>query len=306
MGYEIKMSEIIAMRRTIEEIGASYANEIENARVAMARVTESDGLKGKTADAIRYYISEVYGETERAIKQAVIELRDKIMVYESGYIDIDGSDSAHITQETLETTVPARLNANKDQFADYASCLNGILSCVSDIYSASLPETGNISGYYETARVMTTDLNEKVGSYENQHAEDCTNVNSILDSVQAIINAQDKGTIEACTYTVGKISEMQEAQALQKSLETSEQFSSSSNVTSAHKTTSSKSKEKNANKKEQSFVSLVGKKAIGAATIICTGGVASPILVIKMGKGFRKMNGSILSGLSMSAMFAGE
>ena len=148
MGYEIKMSEIIAMRRTIEEIGASYANEIENARVAMARVTESDGLKGKTADAIRYYISEVYGETERAIKQAVIELRDKIMVYESGYIDIDGSDSAHITQETLETTVPARLNANKDQFADYASCLNGILSCVSDIYSASLPETGNISGYY--------------------------------------------------------------------------------------------------------------------------------------------------------------
>ena len=154
MGYEIKMSEIIAMRRTIEEIGASYANEIENARVAMARVTESDGLKGKTADAIRYYISEVYGETERAIKQAVIELRDKIMVYESGYIDIDGSDSAHITQETLETTVPARLNANKDQFADYASCLNGILSCVSDIYSASLPETGNISGYYEKIKAL--------------------------------------------------------------------------------------------------------------------------------------------------------
>lgn len=306
MGYEIKMSEIAAMRRAIEEIGSSYANEIENARVAMVRVTESDGLKGKTADAIRYYISEVYGETERAIKQAVIELRDKIMVYESGYLDIDGSDAAHLTQETLETTVPIRLNMNKEQFADYASCLNGILSCVSDIYSASLPETCNVSGHYETVRVMTTNLNEKVGSYENQHGDDCINVNSILDNVQAIINAQDKGTIEACTYSVGKISELQEAQSFQKSLETSEQFSSSSNVMSAHKTISSKSKEKNANKKEQSFVSIVGKKAIGSAAIICTGGVTSPILVIKMEKGFRKMNGAILSGLGMSAMFAGD
>ena len=75
------------------------------------------------------YVNEVHGTLVGVIGQAVSELADRAMVYESGFTEIDGSDDAHITQESLEE-VQKRVEGNMEAFAGEVGSLSDIFYSV--------------------------------------------------------------------------------------------------------------------------------------------------------------------------------
>ena len=237
------------------------------------------------------YVNEVHGTLVGEIGQAVSELADRAMVYESGFTEIDGSDDAHITQESLEE-VQKRVEGNMEAFAGEVGSLSDILYSVSDLFASALPSTESVSNNYDAIRETTTNLNQSTGSYEASHLGDCANINGMLESVLSIISAQSAGTISVNNYSAGKIANLDAFRTLQESYGASVQYYSDNmqQIADAHENIASKieaeiaaaekaAAEERARKGFWDAAAAIGTMAIGAAAIICTGGAATPLVV---------------------------
>ena len=187
------------------------------------------------------YVNEVHGTLVGVIGQAVSELADRAMVYESGFTEIDGSDDAHITQESLEE-VQKRVEGNMEAFAGEVGSLSDILYSVSDLFASALPSTESVSNNYDAIRETTTNLNQSTGSYEASHLGDCANINGMLESVLSIISAQSAGTISVNNYSAGKIANLDAFRTLQESYGASVQYYSDNmqQIADAHENIASK------------------------------------------------------------------
>lgn len=284
MGYEIKMSEVIDMRKVVLAAYAAYETEIAAIDAARVNLMDPGVMEGKTADAISMYLNEVHGAIEYTLEQALTELKDRVVVYENGFANVDGSNEAHITQDSLEN-VQQRVNGNMDEFVGYVTRLSGILESVSDIYPTYMPGTGEVSNKYDSSRAVAANLNEIAGSYEAEHVGDCANINGILDSVLSIINAQNNDAIGIKDYTSGKIANLESYQSLQQSYSASIEYYSEhmQDIVDAQNNIGEKiDAEAAAERAKKGFwdaVAAVGTMAIGAAAIICTGGAATPLVV---------------------------
>lgn len=226
------------------------------------------------------YVNEVHGTLVGVIGQAVSELADRAMVYESGFTEIDGSDDAHITQESLEE-VQKRVEGNMEAFAGEVGSLSDILYSVSDLFASALPSTESVSNNYDAIRETTTNLNQSTGSYEASHLGDCANINGMLESVLSIISAQSAGTISVNNYSAGKIANLDAFRTLQESYGASVQYYSDNmqQIADAHENIASKieaeiaaaekaAAEERARKGFWDAAAAIGTMAIGAAAII--------------------------------------
>ena len=223
MGYEIKMPEVIGMRKAVMMAASSYSDGLSGVVPAVESFCATDGFEGQTADAVSSYVSEVHGILVASLGQAISELADRAAVYESGFAEIDGSDEAHISQDALEGA-QNRITASMETFADKVSALSGILGSVSDLYPAAVPETGDVSNHYDASRQVMYNLDETAGSYEAAHLGDCANVNGILDSVLSVINFQAGGVINVNSYTAGKVYELDAFRTLAGAYENSRRY----------------------------------------------------------------------------------
>ena len=284
MGYEIKMPEVIGMRKAVMMAASSYSDGLSGVVPAVESFCATDGFEGQTADAVSSYVSEVHGILVASLGQAISELADRAAVYESGFAEIDGSDEAHISQDALEGA-QNRITASMETFADKVSALSGILGSVSDLYPAAVPETGDVSNHYDASRQVMYNLDETAGSYEAAHLGDCANVNGILDSVLSVINFQAGGVINVNSYTAGKVYELDAFRTLAGAYENSRRYQKE-NVQVIEKAqeniTAKIEAEAAAERAKKGFwdaVAAIGTMAIGAAAIICTGGAATPLVV---------------------------
>lgn len=284
MGYEIKMPEVIGMRKAVMAAVASYSDGLSGVVPAVESFCITDGFEGQTADAVSSYVSEVHGILVASLGQALSELADRVVVYESGFEVIDGSDGAHISQDALEEA-QSRITASMETFADKVSAVNGILGSVSDLYLATAPGTGDVSNHYYTSRQVVYNLDEAAGSYEAAHLGDCANVNGILDSVISVINSQADGAISANSYTAGKVYELDAFRTLAGAYENSRRYmeENAQEIEKAQANINAKIEaEAAAERAKKGFwdaVAAIGTMAIGAAAIICTGGAATPLVV---------------------------
>lgn len=305
LGYEVKRSDILAMRNAIIEMGSAYINAMENARSALDMVIDSANLKGQTADAIHNYVNEVYGTIEKAFIQAAIEFRDRIMVYENGFLEIDSADSMHISQDVLET-VQKSVNLNRDYFIASVSDLVNVLGSVSQIYSTVIPSIEMASERYENACMIAETLYKNVGTYEQGHLDDCTNISSIFDNMLSIIDAQEKGTISVDSYTVRQIQELDAYKPLQNACDVSRQYSTTEQVLDAHKDIADKAKaEKYAKQKIKDKLFSAGRRSLGTVAVASMGVGAIPLVMGSFHKNEQLAWGTIDNTMSLGTVFDG-
>ena len=204
MGYEIKMPEVMAMRKAIENAGAECMIEIARAYSALREAVDTDVLQGETADAFNLYISEVHEKVKNDIFTEIGNFIDKIRGYEDGFRAIDISDEAHINQDVLES-VQRRLKAKNEEFNEHIKSLSEITDVVNDIITVVVPNSEQILEQYSSASEISRELYELIGEFEAEHVGDCTDICGKLDSVLSIIQSQDNELISIEGYTVGKL-----------------------------------------------------------------------------------------------------
>ncbi|MFA9379045.1 MAG: T7SS effector LXG polymorphic toxin, partial [Lachnotalea sp.] len=207
MGYEVKVADIRDVRKATNKQIEAWLGKLQLIGVACNAMAESSGMQGATAESIKTYVKEVHLSLLGGVAQMIEEYKDRLYVYEVGYESIDGDVKAHFSQDTLEDQ-NSTIAREEEEFLDLVDELEDALDTITDILSLSTPSMGRITHSFGSLKRKTKVLNDKVGTYEEGHRNDCSGVTEQISSIRAMIVSLNKSSeITISTYRAGAILE---------------------------------------------------------------------------------------------------
>ncbi len=288
MGYHIKYEELSRVRESLLSQLDSWLEQIESLKGSLRMAADMPEMKGAAGDSVRNYLKEVHLSLVEMIADTVRVYRDNLVRYTGWYYSIETDMMAEFCQESIENQMEL-LNSGRFSYDETMETLSGVLSEVSNYMSIEPVSRLPVTSKYATTYIHLDNLNNALGQYEEAHKNtDLTLTEEMIRNITAIIHGHRSmydDTIS--TYQAGSIRELPGFQyaslldGLQKNY--LDQVSGTvEECEAAYVGRKEAWEEEIRQRKEQAMISMiaaVGTLIIGGIVIVCTFGMATPLVV---------------------------
>ncbi|QFJ54668.1 GH-E family nuclease [Pseudobutyrivibrio xylanivorans] len=185
-------------------------------------IIESDAFTGAAADNIKAFAKEVHLPLITSVSYMLTEYHSKLMLYYSGYFNIDDDYATKFCAHTLDKYQKHATNYDNANIWVQNQISNS-LSKVSDIISLNTPGMGSLSTDLQWMYNKINTLDSSIVNYENAHANDLDSINDFIANLDNFINYY-KDNIAPGDYTSGDVSSNTYAYLLYQSTLASQEF----------------------------------------------------------------------------------
>lgn len=256
-------------------------------------------LSGQAADRMKSYLAEVHGTLFASIGELLTEYQTRFILYKDDTFQLDSNLHAELDEETFNSLL-SYLPGSQGDFQTEAESLKSAVDTISDLVSNYGPNDMSINNNYGELIQSISDIREKVGTNEHTHASnDLTAFKELLTSFEGLIASymsQNKSI--AIDYRSGSIAEIPAAQELVVAFDKTQQGRAGLEAKLVEV----------GKREEQRYEALTAEAAqarvdqgiwqaigatlavvAGAAAIVLTAGMATPIVVTALVAGSASM-----------------
>jgi hypothetical protein len=271
----------------------------------MQLIVGMDSFKGRAADSVKGYLSEIHYVILFSLSDIFTELFTRFLLYKDGYYTaIDSDNHARISEEVLSQAFQA-FTVSRADFESSNTRTQNIATSISDIMNANPPAFFGVFGAYDAALDRQNSLKNNVNSYESGHfSTDFANLDALISSLRSFIaEYQAKSNDTAVAYVPGSIANSVNIGALGQALycSGSDRKFLAGDIEAASERERARFEELQAEwakqREEQGWLDLlVGGLIVvgGVVCIVATAGLATPLVVAGAIAG----GGTILYGAS--------
>ncbi|MBC2022205.1 hypothetical protein HCA81_14205 [Listeria booriae] len=290
MSYLVKYDDVTSVGAYVNGNCQTYGGQLQEISQSFTNIVGIPSLKGQAADSMKAYVGEVHGFIIQSISQLVQEIQSKFLLYKDGYYNtIDADNHAKLDENILESTLTFFQQSTNNFDAEHGK-LEEVIQSVYDIINVSNISAYAVQGDYQQTTKQVSELKQKVGQYENDHAtKDFTIFDEMLTSLKGLIaEAQAKDSSVVTHYQPRDLLQYKDSVALNGAMIASQE-SLAANQTALDQAITNEGKrwdvleQEAADKRAEdgiwNAVFALGAVIIGGAAIVLTAGAATPLVV---------------------------
>ena len=299
MSYEYYKIQNNSMDQLYQSVSAKFATwneELTGLANIYKKIIETEECNGKTAEAIKAYFSEVHGTLLYAIQQALSAYQINLLLYKTGYYEIDTDTKAILPQEIIKD-VKNRLSTEYENLTTISSTIGASLNSISDIINIPNPTINRLSTELYGMKTELGDFDARIETYEETNKTLYKEkIQPIFDALQETIQNYLTNEVKINEYEPGNITgNMQAINLYQKLIICSQDMTKKQTAIenaiekqqSVYDEMQKEEEEKYAKaRKEKGIVNILKgiiSFAVGTGAILLSGGTAIPIVILGMG-----------------------
>ncbi len=204
--YRIKYGAMEQFYGIVSKTVDDWFREIEGLSRSYETIIRMKSYQGKSAEAVKAYLSEVHGVLLYAIQQALTAYQTELLLYKTGYYNIENNYYASMPEEILEH-VQSKLKAEESTLESIASSIRSSLNNVSDILPLSIPACTVLQGTFEGLKNDLAGYDAAIDHYESQkYASYLSDLKKVIDTLQRAIGEYLYSKESIAKYYTGAIS----------------------------------------------------------------------------------------------------
>ena len=290
MVYKVNYDSLDAMCSNITRQASDWNTEIEKVSTASQKLIQSSNMTGNGADAIREYMTNVHQLLQGLICEALSLHASNVVLYFDDYqVSVDSALHTRIDSDELNR-LREELENTKNRAIDIDDELAYQLGRISDIFSVNYRDASGVAQSHQVAIDRMKKLDENVCTLEMQHqSKDFVYTGNLITSLTALIkeclSIQRGGQ---SNFTVEQLANSKSFQAVYAAhLSASGDLAEKSALLQSaidrqNERNELLYEERQAQVEKQKWI-LTGVCVIGSvvaiATIVATGGAATPLVV---------------------------
>lgn len=172
-------------------------------------------LSGHAADRMKSYLAEVHGTLFASIGELLTEYQTRFILYKDDTFQLDSDLHAKLDEETFDSLL-SYLPGSQGDFQTEAESLKSAVDTISDLVSNYGSSDISVNNKYGELIQSISDIREKVGTNEHTHvSNDLTAFKDLLTSFERLIASyMSQSKSIAIDYRSGSIAEIPAAQKL--------------------------------------------------------------------------------------------
>ncbi|MBQ8327754.1 MAG: hypothetical protein IJX86_11870 [Lachnospiraceae bacterium] len=169
------------------------------------QIIDMKEYQGESADSVKNYFQEVHGVLLYAIQQAIASYQSELLLYKTGYYNIDSSIYASLPQEILQN-VKTRFMDELQNLDDISTSIGNSLGSVTDIFFEYNPTNNLLSSELDGMKFEINELDRNVETYEEENLNLYNEkIKVTLDALQAAIQGYLSNERSITSYESGDI-----------------------------------------------------------------------------------------------------
>lgn len=220
MGYKVYYDEIWELVDIIRTVNSNWNEKFNVLSEKFEAFNDPEIFKGKGAESINTYFSEVHGTIIGQLRALYANLEECVQTYRSDYENqVDSGDGSEtgvrfttMVEDELKDGGKVCKNVNNmiDLNSSLRSDVNNIRYSIMDILSLGMSSAAdNVERDLYEAKRIATDLNSKVLSNESKHRGRLDGVADLIGELKSIINYQlHENRKPLASYASGDITSM--------------------------------------------------------------------------------------------------
>jgi len=269
----------------------NWMEEINSLATAYTKMIELESFQATGAESAKAYLQEVHGVLLYSLQQVLTSYQTELLLYKKGYYDIDSNIYATIPEEIV-LNVKNKLSNEATTLDTIAQSVESSISSVSDIVFVGIPTKYLLQATLDGLKENLNNYKTSVEQYETDQGNTYQTVlQEALDALQLTVSdylyngtniaSYQSGSISGNTYMLDLYEKVQKCsdQVESKREEIEEAVKFQTEVYEQMQADYEAACE--ARKDEGTANLIMGGVAVfvGAAAIICTAGMATPVVV---------------------------
>lgn len=215
MGYRILFDDLTVAQSVTTQSFNSCSETLGKLSEHVNFFTNLPSLSGQTADRMKSYLAEVHGTLFTSIGELLTEYQTRFILYKDDTFQLDSDLHAELDEETFDSLL-SYLPGSQGDFQTEAESLKSAVDTISDLVSNYGPSDMSVNNKYGELAQSISDIREKVGTNEHTHASnDLTAFKELLTSFEGLIASyMNQSKSIAIDYRSGSIAKIPAAQNL--------------------------------------------------------------------------------------------
>ncbi|MDR0459807.1 MAG: hypothetical protein LBG68_05045 [Coriobacteriales bacterium] len=186
---------------------STWGEQLGAIRDQLEVITGMDSFKGRAAESVKSYLSEIHYVILFSLGDILNELYTRFLLYKDGYYStIDSNNHAKLSETVLTDSIQA-FSASWADFEASNVRIHNTADSIHDIMNAYPPEAYGVLDAYSMVLEKLKNLQTDVTGYESEHlAGDFTNLDALVSSLRTFIaEYQAKDNHSVASYVTGSI-----------------------------------------------------------------------------------------------------
>ncbi len=206
MNYHVDNEITLETKTKISSQIAKWLKELELIEKAICAFLSTDNMQGKTANSIKSYLIEVHISLVESIRELLIELNDKLILYSDGYFDIDSEYYAQM-KKTEFNELSSAISKQGEFFSNNSDNIESIIKSFRDLLQLPLPDKDDVNCEYLNLVNNIKEMDETIEEYEEAHKNDTDNIEMLMSNIRSIFSQRENGKITMLSYSPFSIME---------------------------------------------------------------------------------------------------
>lgn len=187
MGYELKCDELNSLVSASSSVISAWKEALEDIRLRIEALTETEAMGGEAAEGIRNYLSEVHtGCMIPMIENMLDDYTGRLALYDYGYGQIDGDCHKHLHEDAIRE---AESRYHADGIRECEEESGKALGAVSDIVEIGNPSPDDIGNDCARIRFRLRNLLGDIDAHEVRTRNETEDLRALVSSVSGLVRS---------------------------------------------------------------------------------------------------------------------
>ena len=214
MSYNINYEELRDFFNGIVKNIGEWVTNLDVIKGEMSEIVLSENFKGKTADAIKLYISDVHLYLIDVIFVISQELISRLILYQDGFYNYDDSFWANLNEDNMNDLRDRINSINTDLTVTHETCTS-IMQGISDLMSDNLWSLDTYTFPLSDGRTRLVDYRDAIKEYDFSQITSTADLYEFMtNTLNVINNLRLTREVDVTAYQAGQHISAEERQAL--------------------------------------------------------------------------------------------
>ena len=208
--YKIKYEAMDELCVTMNSRISEWSKQLDAWEKAYTKLVEMSDFKGKTAEAIKDYFTQVHGTILWSIRNAMSRLQSDFLIYKKDYYDIEEKNDAVLTREKI-INLKKIMNNELGALDVIDTDISESFKHIADIYDGRKPYSEALFQSIKIPRDIAKNLDENIQAIEDKHYKMATgDISKLLTSIKIAIGRMEEHSSTSgymFSYKAGNIKE---------------------------------------------------------------------------------------------------
>lgn len=216
---KVYYDDIWAVESKTSSLCCDWVKQLSSLYKDIESLSQSQAIKGAGAESIKNYLSEVHPVIVSFLNTICQTYMARVLLYYNGYTtQVDSGDryTTIVRHEICDWgKIPDELRKLERRVTDASNNANRVARDIANLVSLPRPNQDALLDSLSSSRKKAMSLDEKVLNYEQAHANDFSEIDSIIDELNKLINSQlSNKRNPLASYKSGSIAKMCDLQKL--------------------------------------------------------------------------------------------